>query len=430
MDIKGKKLLILGANPETVPLVEFANDMGVYTIVTSFRSEDAAKKVACKSCEVDAADVDGLVKLANEEKIDGVLVGVADLLIPSYVKVCNALNLPCYATQSIVDVFSYKDRLKEAFEKYGIHGVPEYHLDEKMDPKDIEKIKYPVMVKPVDSCSGMGMTVCYSESELYPAARKALAASKQKRFIVERYMVGCGDVSIYYTFKDGFCSLSAILNRHTTDEQPGLSRVVLLTTYPSIHTDRYFERMHENACKLFTDIGISDGVLMLQAFVENGEFYIYDPGFRLTGEAVQLHMKAINGFDQREMLIRFALTGSGGDLDLKSVDDPYFKGKKAATLWLLAKKGKIEKITGLENVADDQRVAYLVQRFYDGDEIKDDFIGTEKQVVARLYIICDSKQELSEALKHYTDTIKVIDTDGNNMLLKGFDVDKALESVI
>ena len=43
-DLAGKKLLILGGNPETTPLVEVANQMGVYTIVTSGRSSDPAKK--------------------------------------------------------------------------------------------------------------------------------------------------------------------------------------------------------------------------------------------------------------------------------------------------------------------------------------------------------------------------------------------------
>ena len=50
-EFNGKKLLILGANPETVPLVEIANQMGVKTIVTSNIPTDAAKKVAWKACD-------------------------------------------------------------------------------------------------------------------------------------------------------------------------------------------------------------------------------------------------------------------------------------------------------------------------------------------------------------------------------------------
>lgn len=427
-NLQGKKLLIMGANPETVPLVEMANEMGIKTLVTSNRPDDAAKKVAWKSCNVDGMDVPGLIALAREEQVDGVLVGVADILVPAYCKVCDALNLPCYATQEIVDVFSYKDVFKATCERYGIHGIPEYYLDESLNPSDIEKIVYPVMVKPVDSCSGMGMTVCFGEEELRPAVKKALDASKEKRFIVEKYMQ-CEDMGMYYTFQDGECSASCIYDRYTTDEQRGLSRVCLGGTYPSKHIEEYFQRMHENALRMFKSIGIRNGVLMLSAFYENGEFYVYDTGFRLQGEAPHLLMKAIHGFDQREMLIKFALTGSEGKVDLNKEDDPYFRGKWAATLWFLLRKGRIKKITGLEEIDKDPRIVANVQRLCQGDEVCEEWVGTEKQVLTRLYLVCDSKKELAETLKEYMDKVKVLDEEDNPMVLQGFDVSKALEIV-
>ena len=426
-EFEGKKLLILGGNPETSALVKVANEMGVKTIVASARHTDDAKKYAWKSSDVDGMDVPGLIALAKEEKVDGVLVGVADILVPSYCKVCDALNLPCYATQRIVDVFSYKDVFKATCESYGIHGIPEFYLDAEMKPTDVAKIKYPVMVKPVDNGGGVGMTVVYKESELKAAVEKALAASPNKRFIVERYMDGVEDMGMYYTFKDGYCSASCIYDRYTTDEQPGLSRVCLGGTYPSKHMNDYMKRMHFNAVRMFKEIGIKNGILMLSGFYEDGEFYVYDTGFRLQGEAPHLLLNAIYGYDQREMLIRFALTGSEGEkVDLYK-EDPYMDGKHAATVWFLLKKGVIGKIEGFEAIADDQRVVANVQRLYEGDTVPEEWIGNEKQVLTRLYLVCNSKEELAAAIKEYQTKVKVFDTDGNNMLLKGFDADKALE---
>ena len=199
MDLKGKKLLILGANPETIPLVEIANQMGIKTLVTSSVEGDAAKKYAWKSFDVNGLDVPAVVALAREEKIDGVLVGVADILVPAYCKVCDTLGLPCYATEDIVNVFAYKDIFKSTCEKYGIHGIPEYYLDENLNREDLDRIEYPVMVKPVDGRSGMGITLCYEEAELKSAIEKALSNSYKKRFIVEKYMQ-CDDMGMYYTF--------------------------------------------------------------------------------------------------------------------------------------------------------------------------------------------------------------------------------------
>lgn len=425
-NIVGKKLLILGANPETTPLVECANNMGVKTLVTSNHPMDDAKKYAWKSFDVDGMDVPGLIALAKRENVDGILVGVADVLVPAYCKVCDVLGFHCYATQEIVDVFSYKDVFKATCERYGIHGIPEYYLDKDMKESDLVKIEYPVMVKPVDSCSGIGMTVCFHEGELKPAVEKALAASRKKRFLVERYMQ-CEDTGMYYTFKDGICSVSCIYDRYTTGEQRRLSRVCLGGSYPSKHIEEYFERMHKNVCRMFRDIGIKNGVLMLSAFYEKGEFYVYDTGFRLQGEAPHLLMNAIHGFDQREMLIRFALTGSEGNMDLLEKDDPYFRGKWAATLWFLLKEGRIKRIEGLEHIEDDSCVVANIQRLNEGDEVKAEWIGTEKQVMTRLYLVCENKKKLAEALSIYMQRIKVWDMDDESMLLKGFDINKALE---
>ena len=425
-EFEGKKLLILGGNPETTPLVEIANGMGIKTIVASGRHTDPAKKAAWKASDIDGMDVPELIELAQAEQVDGVLVGVADILVPSYCKVCDALNLPCYATQQIVDVFAFKDVFKATCERYGVHGIPEYHLDADMKREDLDKIKYPVMVKPVDNGGGVGMTVAYNEAELIEGVKKALNASYKKRFIVEKYML-CDDMGMYYTFKDGYCSASCIYDRYTTDEQPGLSRVCLGGTYPSKHLDEYFEKMHPNALRLFKEIGIKNGVLMLSGFYEDGEFYVYDTGFRLQGEAPHLLMKAIHGFDQREMLIRFALTGSEGDVNLETDDDTRLRGKWASVLWFLLKQGKIARIEGLEDLASDKRVVANVQRLHEGDTVVPEWIGNEKQVLTRMYLVCDSKEELAECLKEYQAKVKVYDEEGNDMLLKGFDVDKALE---
>ena len=425
-EFEDKKLLILGGNPETTPLVEIANNMGIKTIVSSARHSDPAKKAAWKAYDIDGMDVSGLVALAHEEKVDGVLVGVADILVPAYCKVCEALDLPCYATQQIVDIFAFKDVFKATFERYGIHGIPEFYLDADMKREDLDKIIYPVMVKPVDNGGGVGMTVAYNEEELRKAVEIALAASNKKRFIVEKYMQ-CDDMGMYYTFKDGYCSASCIYDRYTTDEQPGLSRVCLGGTYPSKHLDKYFERMHNNAVRMFKETGIENGVLMLSAFYENGEFYVYDTGFRLQGEAPHLLMKAIHGFDQREMLIRYALTGNEGNVNLKIDDDARLHGKWAATLWFLLKQGKINKILGLNEINKDKRDIANIQRLYEGDIVQPEWIGNEKQVLTRIYLVCNNKTELADALKYYMDTVKVLDENGNNMVLKGFDINKALE---
>ena len=101
-----KKLLILGANPETIPLIRTAKSMGLYTIVTDPDSNAPAKKVADKGININGMDVDALVEFGKQENIDGVLVGVADRLIEPYQKVAKKLNLSCYGNEYQCEVLT------------------------------------------------------------------------------------------------------------------------------------------------------------------------------------------------------------------------------------------------------------------------------------------------------------------------------------
>ena len=69
--------------------------------------------------------------------------------------------------------------------------------------------------------------------------------------------------------------------------------------------------------EMFKGLGVRNGVLNIQFFVDDERFYAYDPGFRLQGEGPHFFIQDINGFDNREMLINYALTGSMGVVDME-----------------------------------------------------------------------------------------------------------------
>ena len=123
-----KKLLILGANPETIRLINTAKAMGIYTIVTDPDPDAPAKKVADKGININGMDINGLVKFCLEEKLDGVLVGIADRLIQPYQQVCEILNLPCYGNEMSCDYLTNKGRFNEILPKFNLLSIPSYKL--------------------------------------------------------------------------------------------------------------------------------------------------------------------------------------------------------------------------------------------------------------------------------------------------------------
>ena len=88
IELKGKKLLIIGATTTECDIVRYAKAAGIYTIVADYLPDSPAKKVADKAVLINALDVDALVDFCKKEKVDGVITGFVDILLKPYMDVC------------------------------------------------------------------------------------------------------------------------------------------------------------------------------------------------------------------------------------------------------------------------------------------------------------------------------------------------------
>lgn len=416
LNLQNKKLMILGGNPETRVLVDIANKMGIYTIVVDPNPIAPAKKIADESYEYDGFDIEQIVLLAKDKKVDGVLVGVADILVAPYQVICDILQLPCYATNDIIIAFCSKDGFKLACEKYGIKDIPGFYINDILNIDNIPNLQFPLMIKPVDNGAGVGMRICHDINELKESIINALKFSKKGGVLVEQFM-NCDDIFAYYTFKDGKAYLSALADRITTKKQGNLSPVCIGAIYPSKYANQFINNVNPLMLSFFEKLGIRNGVLNIQFFVKDDQYYAYDPGFRLQGEAPHIHISEINKFDHRKMLINFALTGSLGVDNFYEKNDCLFKNGYAATIWVLLKSGTISNVKGLDLIKSDKNVSFVMERFFENDIIEPNMIGTERQVFARIYLQCNEFEELKEKVIDFQQILEIKDSNGENMII-------------
>jgi hypothetical protein len=178
--------------------------------------------------------------------------------------------------------------------------------------------------------------------------------------------------------------------------------------------------MFDRFVSMINFLEIKNGVLMVSAFVENNNFYFYDPGFRLQGEAPNKIIAAANNINQMELLIHFAFTGKMDEKKLLSSNDAGLDGLFGASVWFLLKEGKIAKIKKESNDSEIKWIDFS-QRLYEGDYVLPEMVGTEAQVLARAYLLEKSQEQLKKRIKETQQCIEVADTLGNNMLLEGFE---------
>lgn len=414
-DLKGKKLLLMGGS-SAIPLAIRAKELGVHVIVTDYLVNSPVKKFADESYLVSTTDVEAVTVLARKLKVDGVFTAFTDWMLPYCRQICDNLNLPFYASAEQIDILTNKDKFKNKCTEHGLQVVKQYDFDVQGNRKKNHNIKYPVIVKPVDSEGGKGIYVCYTEKELKERYHDSLSFSRRKKVLVEEYMTG-EQVSIFFTIQDGYVSLSAMSDRYTNKDQRGVASIPTALIFPSKYLSSFKNIEHPKVINLCNSLKIKNGVLFIQAFMHQGRVCIHEAGFRLIGAMVHKIIKEINKIDIVEMMIRHSLTGEMKGYPIKELDRPEFD-QWACKLSPVARKGRIAKMKGFDRIATLKEVFDITHYHVEGDTITQ--IGTLDQMISRIFIKAETKNKFASVIEKVNTTIQVEDDKGANMLLDPF----------
>lgn len=408
-DLKGKKLLILGGKAATVNVVQLAKKMGIETYVTGIQEGGQAKEIADHTLIVGSEEHEKLIDYIHANHINGVMTGSAEFQIQQMIKLCKKAGLPCYATEEQWNATQDKRNFKDLCKKYGVPGVPEYSVDEELSDND-----FPVIVKPVDGCSSIGISVCRNNDELRDAKKKALEASEAKKIIIERYIENGGLTHVIkYVVVDGKFYMEIMGDRYVLNN--GL--ITAITFFPSKNTDLYLNTIDPKVKDMFLSIGFINGVFFFQALPDGANIYVYEMGLRTGGGMTYIITEAACGNNDLEMLINYALTGKMcDDSDVQTIN-PYLNGKQAASLALPLIPGTISKVIGMDVIPNIEGVVNFTHFCDVGDAILPKHINTLSQLFGRIMVVRNSKKELFESLKTIRDNISVLDVDGNEMIV-------------
>jgi biotin carboxylase len=423
-DYKGKKLLFIGATSYACDFINMAKEHGIYTIITDYYPNAPAKKIADKSYDVSTIDYDAVLKIAIDNSVDAIAVGWSDINLTIAQAICEKLDLPFYANREQIDATLNKRLFKRLCVECGVPAVQEYILDLDFKDYDLEKINYPVIVKPVDNGGSRGVSICKDKNELKEKYLKALTYSYCKDVIIERFMPK-GMVFFYYTIQDGNISLSAMMDKYVQEELPDVIPHFTAFVFPSKYLDGRHLQFHEKMCGLIKRLKLQNGTLFLETYIDyDGKIYAGEMGYRLSGAREYQIISHENGINSLQMYLNHAMTGKFSGWDVKTEDNPYFKHMYAVLVMVMG-SGTISKIEGIDEIITSPGVIDFMQLRHVGDKII--AVGTSDEYFARIYITADNAASLAERIKHVQNVLKVFDEFENNMLLKGFNTEILLK---
>ena len=172
-----KKLLVLGGDHFTIPVVEAAHKQGYYVITCDYLPDNVAHKASDEYVNFSTIDKEGILEWAKKNPIDGV-VTFTDSGVVTTAYLQHHLGLPQIGPLASVELLQNKARFRQFLTEHGFN-VPKAkgftYKEDALASKDFFTL--PVIVKPVDAAGSKGVTKVSDWNELETAVDWAIKFS-------------------------------------------------------------------------------------------------------------------------------------------------------------------------------------------------------------------------------------------------------------
>lgn len=409
-----KKLLILGGFPQMIDIVMTAKEMDIYTIVVDKEPTSPAKRFADRAINASTNDLDALEKLCREARVDGVFTGFEDFNIHIARALCERLSLPFYATAEQLALITDKRRFKDTCRAYGVPVVEQYTYE-----GALREGKYPYIVKPCDSYGSRGITVCHNSRELDEGYRKATDTSATGGAIIERFIDSDHGVELFYTIVNGNIHLSATADRYTAKSGHTTVPLPVAEVFPSYHAAQMKVTIDSAIRRMLGGMGLRNGLVLIQALYEKGDFFIYEMAYRLTGEQHYRMVERQAGVSLSRFMISLALGEDVSAYDTPQLDDTSFRFP-SVNYALLLRPGTVGCIEGLERVYQIDEVISYNLTHANGDIIQAS--GNYSHMLIRINMVARDLAALRRAIGDVNEFVRVTDENGEDMLITRFEL--------
>lgn len=219
--LEQKNILILGAGLMQKPAILSAKELNLRTCVIDADKNAVCVPLADEFEQIDLKDKDKILEYAEKlQKSQNSLIAVFTAgtdFSASVSYVCEKLNLPSHSFNAAKNA-SIKTQMRECFQKSNVPS-PKFAKISKNDINNtlldniLQKMTFPLVVKPVDNMGARGCRMIRSENEFTSSVKTAVEYSKTSNAIIEEYMEGA-EFSIDALIYNGTFTVTGFAIRH------------------------------------------------------------------------------------------------------------------------------------------------------------------------------------------------------------------------
>lgn len=299
---KKRKILILGGGFALVPAIEYAKSAGYHTITCDYLPQNPGHRYSDEYHNISIIEKEKVVELAKRLDVDGVLGYSSDILALTAAYVSEELNLPGASYDSVFTLCR-KDYFRRLLKENGFN-CNGFVVIETIDEIDsIERLEFPLVVKPVDASGSNGVSIVESAEGLREAAIDAFSFSRCGNVIIEEY-IGSDYPQIH---GDGFVLDGELVFLGLCD-QLLKGRNPICSVYPSSVPQFIQDYARNEIQRVIGKAGFRNGAINVEMRIaKDYRVYILEIGPRSGGNCVPQLMELATGFREVKAIIDFAM---------------------------------------------------------------------------------------------------------------------------
>lgn len=371
---KLKKILFLGAAHFQLPPLIYAKKKGYLTITCDNVKSNPGHKISHKSYNVSTTDIKHIIKIAQKERIDGILAFGSDLSMVTCAFVSNKLELPGNNLKTIKDLV-YKSRFRKLLNDKEIQKMSykNFTLSQKSLLNEfLNEIKIPHVIKPIDSNGSKGVSIIYPNQDFKHKVYNAFIKSYAKEVILEPYIESkgpqiCGDGMM----KNGELICIFFGDGHFYPELKYLAPWG--ETFPTIHSKEIQKKAKEKIHRTLIAFGFNTGVFNFDILVTlSGDIFINEIGPRSGGNFIPTVIKKQTGVNMIKSCVEESL-GNNCNINLVNKDPKRYFG--SYMIHSKKEKGRFSSYKISKSILDKvhdytiyKKQNDLVEPFFSGDK--------------------------------------------------------------
>jgi biotin carboxylase len=332
------RLLVLGAGPAQLGLLEAAQARGVWTAVVDRDPAAPGFRLAGRRCILSTEDEPAIERLVGALEIDGIVSPGTDWPVAVAARIARRAGLPHPIAPETAVLATNKLRQRERLDEA---GVPQPRSWVVGGGDELPDVQGPVVVKAPDRQGQKGLTLVTDLAELPGAVETARGAARNGLALVEELVDG-PEVTVVGWSADGVFTPLMVTDRLTAD--PPAFGVALAHVWPSAVPGA---GAAETAGAAVAALGIADGPSYTQLRVGPDGPQVIEVAARLGGGHDAELVEAVTGID----LNGLAIDGALGDARVPGGDGQLVGG--GVTRFLVAPAGILESVDvpeGLEGI--------------------------------------------------------------------------------